>query len=99
MMTNLIYKDECLFVCSYGTYTNSHLLTDLNQTLHTSPSWSRRDRRVCMDPKFLTSSTFWVLFVWGPLQNHGHKMAAGVTVFRDNLISVIPAGVRVTSLT
>ena len=21
---NLIYKDECLFVCMYGTYTNSH---------------------------------------------------------------------------
>ena len=35
----------------------------------------------------------------GPLQNHGHKMAAGATVFRDTLISVIPAGVRVTSPT
>jgi hypothetical protein len=52
-----------------------------------------------MDPKFLTSSTFWVLFIWGPLQNHGHKMAAGPTVFTDNLISVIPTGVRVTSPT
>jgi len=52
-----------------------------------------------MDPKFLTSSTCWVLFLWGPLQNHVHKMAAGATVFRDNLISVIPAGVCVTSPT
>jgi hypothetical protein len=57
--SNLIYKDECLFVCLfYGTYKNSHFWTDLNQTLHTSPSWSGRDRRVCMDPKFSTSSTF-----------------------------------------
>jgi len=67
--------------------------------MHTSPPWSGRDRRVCMDPKFSTSSTFWALFLWGPLQNHGHKMAAGATVFRNNLISVIPAGVCVTSLT
>jgi hypothetical protein len=49
-----------MFVCLYvWTYTNSHFWTDLNQTLHTSPYWSGRDRRVCMDPKFLTSSTFW----------------------------------------
>jgi len=38
-------------------------------------------------------------FLWGLLQNHGHKMAAGATVFRGTLISVIPAGVRVTSPT
>jgi len=38
-------------------------------------------------------------FSLGPLQNQGHKMAAGATVFRDILISVIPAGVRVTSQT
>jgi hypothetical protein len=38
-------------------------------------------------------------FSLGPLQNYGHKMAAGATVFRDTLISVIPAGVRVTSMT
>jgi hypothetical protein len=30
---------------------------------------------------------------------HGHKMAADATVFRDTLISVVPAGVRVTSPT
>jgi len=52
-----------------------------------------------MDPKFLTSSTYWALFLWGPLQNHGHKMAAGVAVFCDTLISVIAAGVRVMSPT
>ena len=86
-------------VCLYGTYTNSHFWTDLNQTLHTSPPWSGRDRRVCVDPKSLTSSTFLVLFLWKPLQNHGHKMAAVATVFRDTLISVIPAGVRVMSPT
>jgi len=33
----------CLYVCVYGTYTNSHFWTDLNQTLHTSPLWSGRD--------------------------------------------------------
>jgi hypothetical protein len=52
----------CLYVCMHGTYTNSHFWTDLNQTLHTSPPWSGRDRRVCMDPKFLISSIFWDLF-------------------------------------
>ena len=29
------------------------------------------------------------------MQNHGHKMAADATVFRDTFISMIPAGVRV----
>jgi hypothetical protein len=38
-------------------------------------------------------------FLWEPLQKHGHKMAAGATVFCDTLIFVIPAGVRVTSPT
>jgi hypothetical protein len=52
-----------------------------------------------MGPKFLTSSTFWARFLYGPLQNHGHKMAAGTTVFRDTLISVVPAGVCETSPT
>jgi hypothetical protein len=54
-----------MYVCMYGTYTNSHFWTDLNQTLHTSPPWSERDRRVCMNPKFVTSSTFWTLFFGG----------------------------------
>jgi hypothetical protein len=77
-----------MFVCLYGTYTNPHFWTDLNQTSQTSPPWSGGGRRVCMDSKFLTSSTFWALFLYGPLQNHGRKMAAGATVFRDTLISV-----------
>ena len=50
-------------------------------------------------PEILELFDFWALFLWGPLQNHGDKMAAGATVFRFALISVIPAGVRVTSQT
>jgi hypothetical protein len=50
-------------------------------------------------PEFLTFLTFWVLFLWGALQNHGHKMAAGATIFRDTPMSMIPVGVRVTSPT
>ena len=50
-------------------------------------------------PEILDLFDICALFLWGPLQNHGHKMAAGATVFRDTLISVIPAGVRVTSPT
>ena len=47
----------------YVPYTNSHFLTDLNQTLHTSPSWSGRDRMVCMDPQYFKFSyLFDVLF-------------------------------------
>jgi len=56
-----IKRNVCLFV----PYTNPHFWTDRNQTLHTSPPWSGRDRRVCMGPKFLTSSTFWALFSLG----------------------------------
>ena len=88
-----------LYVCLFVPYTNPHFWTDRNQTLHTSPPWSGRDPRVCMGPKFFTSSTFWAIFLQGPLQNHGHKMDAGATVFRDTLISVVPAGVRMTSPT
>jgi hypothetical protein len=88
-----------MFVCMHGTYTNPQFWTNLKQTLHTSPPWSARDRRVCMDLKFLISSNFWALFLWRPLQNHGHKIAAGATVFRDILLSVIPVGFRVTSPT
>ena len=107
LQLNLIYKDECLFlclfvcmyVCMYGTYTNSHFWTDLNQTLHTSLLWSGRYRRVCMDSNSRPLRPFGPFFFGRPLQNHGHKTAAGATVFRDTLISVIPAGVRVTSPT
>jgi hypothetical protein len=66
MQQYLIYKDECLFV---GMYVwNLHKFTFLNQSepnfAHVSP-WSGRDRKVCMDPKFLTSSTFWALLSLG----------------------------------
>jgi hypothetical protein len=53
-----------------------------------------------MDPEIL--DLFDLLghfFFGGPLQNHGHKVAAGSTVFRDTLISMFPTGVRVTSPT
>jgi len=62
-MSNLIYKDECLFVCLYGTYTNPHFLTDLNQTLHTSPPWSGGGRRGCMDPQYFNFPNFSTYFV------------------------------------
>jgi hypothetical protein len=91
----LIYKDKCLYVCLY--FIQIHISEPIGTKLCTHlPPWSGRDRRACMGPKFLSSSTFWALFLYGPLQNHGHKMAAGAAVFRDNLISVVPAGVRVT---
>jgi hypothetical protein len=61
---NLIYKDECLFVCLFVPYTNPHFWTDLNQTLHTSPPWSGRYRRVCMGPQYLNFPTFSAYFVW-----------------------------------
>jgi hypothetical protein len=120
-----IKKNVCLFVCLYGIYTNSHFWTDLNQTLHKSPPWSGRDRRVCMGPKFLTSSTFWALFSFGATaeswaqdgcrrnrfprypynrdsswcsrRRHWHEVVADGGVIRDSLISVILAGVPLTS--
>jgi len=54
-----IKMDGCLFV----PYTNPHFWTDRNQTLHTSPPWSGRDRRVCMDPQYFTFPTFSTYFV------------------------------------
>jgi hypothetical protein len=67
----LIYKDEylfvclyvCLFVCLFVPYTKAHFRTDRNQTLHAAPPWPERDRRVYMGPKFVTSYTFWALFL------------------------------------
>jgi hypothetical protein len=47
-----------MFVCLFVPYTNPHFWTDLNQTLHTSPPWSGRARRVCMDPQYFTFPTF-----------------------------------------
>ena len=89
-----------MFVCLYvwNLYKFTFLKRSEPNLAHVSPLvWKRP--RVCMDPKFFTSSTFWALFLWGPLQNHGHKMAAGATVFRETLISMVPAGVLVTSAT
>ena len=59
----LIYKDECLFVCLFVPYTNPHFWTDRNQTSHTSPPWSGRDRRVWMGPQYFTFPTFSTYFV------------------------------------
>jgi hypothetical protein len=84
----------CLFVSMYGTFTNSHFWTNLNQTLHTSCPWSGRDCRVCMGPKFLISSTFWALFLGATAElwaQDGCRLGT--------LISVVPAGVCVTSPT
>jgi len=50
-------------VCLFVSYTNPHFWTDRNQTLHTSPPWSGRDRRVCMDPQYFTFPTFSTYFV------------------------------------
>ena len=52
-------------VCLFVPYTNPHFWTDLNQTLHTSPQWSRRDRRVCMGPQYFTFPTFSTYLVGG----------------------------------
>jgi hypothetical protein len=35
-------------LCFFLTCTDWYFWTNLNQTLHTSPSWSGRDRTVCM---------------------------------------------------
>jgi len=114
-----------MFVCLYETYTNPHFWIDLNQTLHTSPPWSGGGCRVCMDPKFLTSSTFWVLFSLGGhcimmgtrwlrarsfstitlfpwfqlvfVWRYRHNVVADCGVIHGSLISVILAGVPLTS--
>jgi len=52
-----------MFVCLYVPYTNPHFWTDRNQTLHTSPPRSGRDRKVCMGPQYFTFPTFSTYFV------------------------------------
>ena len=74
----------CMYVCMYVPYTNSHFWTDLNQTLHTAPPWSGRDRRVCMGPKFLTSSTF------GPFFFRDHCKIMGTRWLPARPFSAIP---------
>jgi hypothetical protein len=73
-----------MYVCMYGTYTNLHFWTHLNQTLHTPPPWSGRDRRVRIDPKFSTSSTFWVLL------GGGHCRVIGTRWLPARPFSAIP---------
>ena len=50
-------------VCKFVPYTNPHFWTDRNQTLHTSPPSSGRDRRACMGPQYFTFPTFSAYFV------------------------------------
>jgi len=64
----------CLYICTV------YKSTFLNQTLHTSPPWSGRDRAVCMGPQYFTFPTFSTYFVgsgcrfvrsrWLPLHRH-----------------------------
>jgi hypothetical protein len=95
----LIYKNVYLFVCMY-VHTCMYVwnlckFTFLNRSepnfAHVSP-WSGM-----YGPEILDLFDFFGHFLWGPLQNHGHKMAASATVICDALLSVIPAGVCVTS--
>jgi hypothetical protein len=93
---NLICKAECLFVCLFVPYTNSHFWTYLNQTLHTYPPWSGRDCRVCMVWKCLTFSTFLTFFVGSGCRILSTKWLPA-RVIHDSVISVILAGVSVMS--
>jgi hypothetical protein len=86
----LIYKVEMvfrlfLFVCLFVPYTNPHFWTNLNQTLHTSPQWPGGGRRVCMDPQYWTPFDLFNLFCQKPVQNPGHKLAAGPRVIATAL--------------
>jgi len=92
MHRNLIYKTVCLF----APYTNPHFWADLNQTLHTSPPWSGRIRRVCMVRKCLTFSTFLNFFVGSESRILGTKWLPA-QVIHDSVISVNLAAVSVTS--
>ena len=96
-MLKLFFVRFCLFVCLFVPYTNPHFCTNMNQTLHTSPPWSRRDRRVCMVRKYLTLFYLFHLLRRERMQNPGHNLAAGARHFRHSVISVILAGVSVTS--
>jgi hypothetical protein len=115
----------CLYIYMYGTYINPHFWTDLNQTLHTSPHWSEKDRRVCMGPKLYylfdilgpyslgATAEPWAqdgcrrnrfpaipLYPWFQLAfawRHRHNIVADGGVIRGSLISVILAGVPLTS--
>ena len=85
-----------MFVCLFVPYTNPHFWTDLNQTLHTSPPWSGRDRRVRMDPQYSTFPTFSTTSVASvcPMLRRRWLPAPGASA---KALSVIPERVRVTS--
>jgi len=78
-------------------YTNPHFWTNLNQTLHISPPSPGRDRRECMVQKCLTFSTFLTFFVWSEYWILSTTWLPGARPFRHSVISVILAGVSVTS--
>ena len=90
----------CLYVCMY--VWNLYKFTFLNRS---EPDFARLsiglEETVGYGPEILDLFDILGPFSlgWGPLQNHGHKIASGATVFRGTLISVIPAGVCVTSPT
>jgi len=96
-MLKLFFVRFCLFVCLFVPYTNPHFWTTLKQTLHTSPPSSGRDRRVCMVRKCLTLFYLFNLLRRERVQTPGHNMAARARHFRHSVISVILAGVSVTS--
>jgi hypothetical protein len=83
----------CLFVCMFVC------------TLYKSTFVNRSEPNFGHGPHLGLEKT--VGYVWalnsgplrpfGPFFLSGHKMADGTTVFRDTVISVVPAGVRVTS--
>jgi len=78
----VMYKDECMFV----PYTNPHFWTDRNQTLHTSPPWSGRDRSACMGPQYFTFPTY---FCRERVQIPAKQLAIDATLLRYCVISVM----------
>jgi hypothetical protein len=74
----------CLFVCLYGTYTNSHFWTDLNQTLHTSSPWSGRDLG------YVWTRNSWPLRLFGPFFFGGHCRIMGTRWLPARPFSAIP---------
>jgi hypothetical protein len=95
---NICWFGVCLFVCM-----------ELTQIHISETIWTKLCTRLPLGLEetvgYVWTRNSWPLRLFGtffggrPLQNHGHKMAAGATVFRDTLTSVIPAGVCATSPT
>ena len=96
-MYNLIYKDKCLFVCM--ELIQIHISEPISTKLCTRLPLGLEEVVGYVWTRNSWPLRIWALFLWRPLQNHGHKMAVGATVFRDTLTSVISTGVRVTSPT